>query len=222
MPWNPQSQLGISPPEQSSYRIASDARLMSAVRVMISVTPATQGQGRPLTAATIQDGGSYQVDGGVICTRVAWIVLTRKQRQSRKGGIHGNTHHVPSSVGGSAFALVTTILGAYLCRECFPELRGGGDGERSRRRRGRRRWRRRRRRVHVAHVHVLLVAISCWPEFCYTPPEHVIPDPVGLGGGDGGGAGGGRWGRRGVTDFSDIGQGSINIVPLVDAVLGSD
>jgi len=43
VPWKPQSQLGISPPEQSSYRIASDARLMSAVRVMTSVTPATQG-----------------------------------------------------------------------------------------------------------------------------------------------------------------------------------
>mmetsp|Transcript_16418 Transcript_16418/g.40167 ORF Transcript_16418/g.40167 Transcript_16418/m.40167 type:complete len:293 (+) Transcript_16418:474-1352(+) len=41
VPWKPQSQLGISPPEQSSYRTGTDARLMSAVMVMTSVTPTT-------------------------------------------------------------------------------------------------------------------------------------------------------------------------------------
>jgi len=53
VPWKPQSQLGISPPEQSSYRTARDARLMSAVTVMTSVTPAFHEQGRPHTAVTI-------------------------------------------------------------------------------------------------------------------------------------------------------------------------
>jgi hypothetical protein len=59
VPWKPQSHTGMSPLEQSSYLIGTEARSMSAVIVMTSGTPGIYTEGHPKPETTFHGMSAY-------------------------------------------------------------------------------------------------------------------------------------------------------------------